>query len=516
MSAPLSSHPVWSRLPVLLLLAASAFALLAERRDDSLSPYRHHAAVSGHGLALAQNLSFDTGLLLYHYTIVRDGKTEYHPYGRFPLPPFAMVRVAMECAGSDLGDRLYAARLSMIVFFLGALWFAFLLIRFLTGSPWRALGVVLLAGSTFYVQFYKDLVDHEMPALCGCLMLLWTIARWRAGEGKARWVFAAAVVAISLGWQATAVLVAWFLVTLLEWPGARRAGRPGMPKIPIAVGIVAGVVGAGWLGFNILNEYAVAGESTILSQAAMRMGLDARPVSWPYIGGLALYRLAASVMPYSLVPSLASGYEPPANPTTGQTALLAVLGILAVLTLIRLVRAKRAVRGTLAIMVLTSAVWILLLPRYFAPHDFTSVFMLCAVLVLHDALFAVVPRLLTPVVAAGAGALFVVSFLGARDFVTERADYMTKARHYTEARALTPPGARVHIDFATLVFDDTWYFMSGYTYAERADADYYWTASHRKRRYSLNNSPQGRLFVHVLRKDSPNNPAGAEKKKDGQ
>lgn len=502
-----SSHRIWYSLPAVLLLAATVFALVVERRDDSLSPYRHHAAVSGHGLALAQNLSLDTGLLLYHYTIVDEsGETEFLPYGRFPLPPFAIVRCAMEVTGDDLGDRLYGARMAMIVFFAGALWFAFLLIRSLSGNAWRALGVALLAGSTFYVQFYKDLVDHEMPALCGCLFLLWMIARWRSGQGGARWVFLAAVLAISLGWQPVAVLVAWFVVTLAEFPGARRAGRRGTLTLPIAVGVVAGIVGAGWLGLNLWNEYSQTGESTILSQAAMRMGLE-RPVSWPYIGNLVLYRLAAAVMPYSLVPSLASGYEPPANPATGQAALLAILGALAVLAIVRIVRANRETRGTLVIMLLTSAIWIALLPRYFAPHDFTSVFLLCAVLVLHDGLFAIVPRRVTPIFTAAAAALFVVSQLGVRDDVLARADHMTQARHYVQARALTPLGARVHIDRETLVFPDTWYFMSGYTYAERKDADYYWTASHRRRRFSLNNDPQGRLFVHVLRPAPADAPA---------
>ncbi len=479
---------------LLLLLGIGAVA----RTDGSLAPYGHHGYVSVHGLALASNLSSDTRFLLYNFSRVdHEDAVTYDAYGRFPVLPFGLIGAAL-ATSDDTDDQITAARALMLAFFVATLLASYRLVRLWSGDWRRAAAVVLLAGSTFYVQFYKDLVFNEMPALFGVVLSLWAIGRYRCGAGR-RMIWWAPLIGVSLGWQTALVIVTWLAVSLVEaWRRRRDGNRALALRVPLAVTVLTALVGAAWLGFNLWNEWAATGETSTLARAAKRVGVTGMPVFWDHMAQAIAYRSAASCIPYVALPHVATGFDPPDGPLVGQTPLLAIFAALCLIGIVRIVRAPGPTRGTLVTTVLSGLAWAVALPKYFAPHDFTAVILFPTVLVLHDALLSLLPRRAMLAATLAAAAVFVVSTVSVRQDAVATVDEQRDYGDLAEARALMPRGSVVVVDPKTVPPFHTWFHLSGYHYGEYGWADYVVTANPRARARAINPSAK-RLFVVPLK-----------------
>ena len=309
---------------VLLFLAlATAFLFDGSRGHPvsaTLDPYGeglpHHQHVARNHMLVALNLSSEHGFLgFYRLRRTGDGDLAYQLYNRFPVLGHALIKLTTLPFPDDFSAREAAARMLMLVFFVAAATLAHLALCRLTGSRWTALAATLLAFSSYYALFYRDMVATEgVVDLFGTMLVLHGMAVL-ATEGRFGQLLAKTCAALLLGWHVYALLLPFVLLGLAvalrgrDWKGVRRH---------LTLGAVALAFGTLVLAANFVREYVALGGQTTLAELpsvesmlmrtgvagfqaeeAGRTALPEHFTAWPVVAALQLKRIAWST-PYAV------------------------------------------------------------------------------------------------------------------------------------------------------------------------------------------------------------------------
>ena len=249
-----SRRRVSSATPLVLLLLA--LATVFPFAKGHLYHEQTHDFISQNHMTVALNLSPAHGFFGF-YRLTRDGEGSlgYEPYNRFPVLGYALIKLAT-LPFDDASARLAAARTLMLAFFAAAAALAYLALCRLTGNRWAALAATLLAFSSYYALYYKDMIATEgVVDLFGVMLVLHGMAAF-AVEGRFRQLLAKTCVALLLGWHVYALLLPFVLLGLAfalrhrDWQGARRH---------LTLGAVALAFGATLLAANFAREYVALG-----------------------------------------------------------------------------------------------------------------------------------------------------------------------------------------------------------------------------------------------------------------
>ena len=249
-------------------------------------------------MVLAENLSPAHNFLMYLRQYPRpDGVPVYHPYNRFPVGGFALIKLVTLPFGDDLSAKVYAARMLMLAMFAGAAVLAYLSLRRITGHRWIALAATLPAFSGYYVLYYSDAVSNEIMMDLFAVLLVFHGMTVFVQEGRFGQLLAKTGLALLLGWHVYALLLPFIVFGLGgEIIRALRRNRPGNDVIVrirsgaaalirsryLRLGAVALMFGLTLLGFNFANEYAaLRGETPFrelpsVQSMLKRTGQDAR------------------------------------------------------------------------------------------------------------------------------------------------------------------------------------------------------------------------------------------------
>ena len=244
-SQRISAFPLCNAWVERILFAVLLLAVCLLPYPDLAPTQELHGFLSSHGLTLAAHLSPEHHFLMYNRIVVDSaGVDHYEAYNRFSIAPFLLIRGAMELGGNDLFAQVTAARKLMLLFWLGAMFCAYLTFRRLGRRPLVAATVVMLAFSTRFFLRYNDMVFNDVPALFGCMLLFHgLILHWQ--ENRPRQLLVKALIAVALGWQAYAMLFP--SVALLQWKNRRTKENLLLAAAPLFLGIAL-------LTFNLANE----------------------------------------------------------------------------------------------------------------------------------------------------------------------------------------------------------------------------------------------------------------------
>jgi hypothetical protein len=206
-------------LGIAAVVVAAVFALQPYNVGFEVGP---HGWTTAHGLAIFSHVAPESGFVGHALTFVEaDGSLHYDYFDRYPLF-FGLLMRPLFALTDDIPTELFLFRQVMNVIFVLTMAAAYRVVRLFLDDRRLALGTVLLAFSSYYMLFYKDMVHYDQPALLGMTLLLWAIGRYRAGRG-ARWhVYGAALLAVVMGrgYASFFVLGLWFLVeapTCTSW-----------------------------------------------------------------------------------------------------------------------------------------------------------------------------------------------------------------------------------------------------------------------------------------------------------
>ena len=356
--------------------------IASDARPEATAYY--HLELTRDHMTVARNMSPMHGFVgLFLLTRTRDGDFAYQPYNRFPVLGYALIKLATLPFPHDFSAREAAARTLMLIFFAAAASLAYLALRRLTGNRWAALAATLLAFSSYYALYYKDMVATEgVVDLFGTMLVLHGMAVF-ATDGRFGQLLAKTCVALLLGWHVCALLLPFVLLGLVaalrgrDWRGVRRH---------LTLGAVALAFGALVLASNFTREYfafdgeVAATQLPSVKSMLMRTGLTdlqtegeeggqvgagsrnappERITAWPVVAALQLKRIAWS-FPYAVGRFVGVG-RPMAE--LAETRMVAVLGsvvlsalVVAAICVLLLSPAVRH-RVPLAALALTGPCW---------------------------------------------------------------------------------------------------------------------------------------------------------------
>ncbi|HSR47746.1 MAG TPA: hypothetical protein VLL77_07125 [Anaerolineales bacterium] len=393
---------------LVVLLAGLALGLvvfLGENRVVGFEPgYNelqpgHHGWVSSHTLAIISHASWQNAFVGYALAIVDEyGQVDFDYFDRTPVFFSAGMHTLLSF-WPRLSTKVYLAKQAMNGIFLLTLLAAFGLIRTLTGRNLVSVAVPILAASSRYLLFYKDMVHYDQPALLGTVVLMFGIAQY-AIHGRRWLVYATALFAVSLGghaFAALAVLGVWFALEVIRELSSRTSEGSGvLRRIASLVSLRVLSVSVVWAALNFLyNVFVEANkrgvsltETSIVQSAFNRLALNPtfnesyqRLLDWDYFLSDQVVRAVRWIFPVW-------NYEAP----LGLSVLLVICVVTAIVLYGRSLDPSR--RLVLTIMAVSGPAWLFVMRNLSAFHDYTAMLYLGMGLAFYTALLSLrrIPR----------------------------------------------------------------------------------------------------------------------------
>jgi hypothetical protein len=379
------------------LVLLSAYVLASQNHYVGFEPGyderqpRHHGWVSSHALAIISHATAENYFVGYAQALVEDNRTQYDYFDRYPV--FFSVAMNRILSISDrLSSKVYVAKQAMNLIFLATLSVGFLIVDKLIQSKAAALAAALLATSSEYLLFYKDMVHFDQPALLGMMILIYTIALYRI-DGRRRAPYLGAVVAVSMGrgYASFAVLLTWLVAEAVLVLRANRQNWRQSARVmlahPATWSCVLGIgLGALFLSYNIGVEAVRTGvpplKTSIIESAENRLGLDEAfnlrhqaVTGWSNFVSDQLDRAVRWSLPL----------RKPGGALAGNVALV---GLMLAVIAVQASRWDRNRRLLVVVLVVSPFVWMFAMRYMSGPHDYTTMYYLGFALAFYTALLS--------------------------------------------------------------------------------------------------------------------------------
>ena len=190
------------------------------------------------------------------------GNIDYLVYNRFPPGGYALIKLVTLPFGDDLSNRIYAAQIFMLVFFVGSAVLVYLSLCRLTSDKWIASAATLIVFSSTQLLRFNDTIATEMiPDLFGCSVIFHAMVIFTQ-EGRFRQLMIKSCLALLIGWHVLALLLVFILLGLAkEIIDIKKVKTVRNIVVTVVVSryLMLGVVAFGFglviLAYNIGNEY---------------------------------------------------------------------------------------------------------------------------------------------------------------------------------------------------------------------------------------------------------------------
>ena len=223
----------------------------------------HFPWTSSHTLAIAANFSPDHNFLGFvSQSINAEGNIVYSAYNRFTPVGYALIKLITLPFGDDLSNRIYAAQMLMLVFFIGTAVLAYWSLCRLISNRWIASSVILIVFSSTPFLSYNDMILNETGSSLFGLLLTFHGMVIFVQEGRFRQLLIKACLAVLLGWHVMALLFSFVLLSLLRKIVRGHRGetiRRILFSLVVSQYFILGVITLGLgilvLAYNIGNEF---------------------------------------------------------------------------------------------------------------------------------------------------------------------------------------------------------------------------------------------------------------------
>ena len=239
----------------------------------------HHGFLSSHGITLAKNISFENNLLMFHnISIDAQGNQIFNAYNRFPITSFLILKSAMSLFGNNLELQIMAARYIMVLFYLGSMFLAYLSLRILLKEKILSIVIVLMSFSSFYIQYYNDMIFNDIPTLFGFLLAFHGLVIYNNDNSKFIQLLVKSLIGISLGWQVYSILLVYIIYSFFIHIRSKDKNKNIFITKYFKLGFITLVLGIVILSLQLLNESKMTNQPLnkidTVSSMKKRMGTD--------------------------------------------------------------------------------------------------------------------------------------------------------------------------------------------------------------------------------------------------
>ena len=371
----------------LLLLALLSMFLFGNERHTFYRP-GHHNYVSAEHFRIAKNLSPHHNFLMFDSrTLKADGSLSYHPYNRFPIGSYALIKLATLPFDGSLAAEIYTARILMLLFFCAAAVLAYVTLCRLTFTPLIALTATLIPFSSYYSLYYNDMIHPKASMdLFGVLLVFYGMVIF-VQDGRFFQLLVKTCAALLVGWHVYALLLPFIFLGLARAviKGPRLFRQPNRFCRPyVLLGAVSLLLGVVILTFNFTNEYfALNGKRGLTELPSYRslqrrMGMnqrfnvrEAHIVAWGPFLEEEFRRIGQMSLPYAMFGAVGT-LNDDGTPQEGGRRFVIIGIAMSVTCLIGLARGRSSM--LLTPLVLSGFCWALPMRHDTAFHDFEALF----------------------------------------------------------------------------------------------------------------------------------------------
>ena len=514
-----SSRFSLSMLPLSLLLLgmSTVFFFVADRGylyRNTWNPFDHlFGWHSSHNMAIATNLSLSHHFLGFiNQSIDSDGNIYYYTYGgvghqgidhslnhhiayrvnhRFPPGGIALIKLVTLGFGDDLSNQIYAARMFMLVLFVGTAVLAYWSLCRLVSSRWMASTVTLVTFSSTQFLLFNDIIIPERGLdLFGCALVFHGMVIF-AQENRFRQLVAKVCLASLLGWHVLALLLTFILLSLIKEVMKAREVKTGseifvlvMTSRYIRLGIIALSLGVLILVYNIGIEYYAlnihgSDRLALFDLPSLRRILDRTVLSdkTSSLPGVLFFRDQLARIGLMSVPFIWSG--PSFTSLSGSWQMVETQNmLLGIVVVVVCIGGMILMRHRLLAMtaVLAGFVWSVSVREFSVKHEFDAVFYLGISLVFYTSLLFLIRKWLSKRLMPLTTfiALLIFTFSSYRMGYTERNDTIVEfhrsmiddfnhIRQFTKGKNVLVPVANSDEEMTQLVGSlyGLYYYLAG-------------------------------------------------------
>ena len=477
----------------ILLLAALAISLASATRTRAFLP-SHHGYLTSMGLAMGKNLDHEHHYLLYtRKWIDASGKSGVDPHNRFPILSYLLIGAAESGCGNDPSCEMWRGRLLMLMFCWGALALSALLLLELSGDPLLAVSAALLGFSSYYLQYYNDMVFNDVPAVFGFILVILGIARFEA-SGSALLLTLGMLLGLALGWQCYAPLVTWWLLQAFRclMSGGWRAAFQGMLRHQATKTMLLAVAwGFGLLTINVVHEKAAlqlpVAQLPSVRSIQFRLGMaggseefpEYQELRWSNFFSKQARRVMKATIPtrplHAAINRWSEAGKPSLRLLLGLTglALFAAVGF----CLWKLFMGMKRQRVTGLVALLSGLLWCLSMRNFSAFHDFQGMFYVGFAMIIFLAILSRFPRKAIGWVAVGCLLVYAFSAVDLNRVKTEQGkNFESRTTDFAAIRKVVGENRRIQVGLSDAEFEVEFvpfrFYMAGNFYSDPTHAEF--------------------------------------------
>ena len=496
-------------LPLSLLLfgMSTVFFFVTDRGylyRNTWNPFDHlFGWHSSHSMVIATNLSLSHHFLGFiNQGIDSDGNVDYYTYGgvahqdyrvnnRFAPGGFALIKLVTLGFGDDLSNRIRAAQMLMLVFFIGTAVLAYWSLCRLVSSRWMASTVTLVTFSSTQLLLFNDMISTDSGLdLFGCALVFHGMVIF-AQENRFRQLVLKVCLSLLLGWHVMVLLLTFILLSLVKEIMKDKKAKTvrkifgsvitsrhlglGIIALSFAVLILAYNMGIEYYALNIRSTHQLA----LLDMSSPRSILD-RTVSsnqTSNLMGVSFFRDQLARIGLMSVPFIWSG--PSFTNLSGSWQMVEtqnmLLGIVVIsVCIIGMILMRNRLLAMTA--VLAGFVWSVLISEYSMIHHFDAAFYLGTPLVFYTLFLCLIRKWLSKrlMPLTTLIALLIFTFSSYRMGYTERNDTtvefhrsmiddFNRIRRFTEGKNVLVPVVNTDEEMTQLVGSlyGLYYYLTG-------------------------------------------------------
>jgi len=476
-----------------LLIAALAVSLLTETRTTAFLPV-HHGYLSSMALAMGKNLDKEHHFLLFtRKWIDAQGKSGVDPHNRFPITAFALIGGTVSGCANDPACEMVRGRYLMLLFAWGALALSVLLLWELCGDPLLSAAAALLGFSSFFLQYYNDMIFNDVPALFGFILVLLGIARFEK-NGSALLLTTGSILAVALGWQAYGVLMTWWILVAVRclWTDGLGKFVPNLVRHRASKTLAIAV---GWgcllLAFNVLNEKSALklgiADLPSVKSIEFRLGMaggaeefpEYQELRWGNFLNKQARRVMKATIPTRPLHALVNRWSESRNPALRILLILAGAGVLvmALVGVWKLFKEMKDSKVAFLVVLLSGIFWCLAMRNFTAFHDFQAMFYVGFAMIFFMAVLSCLPASARGWIAAAALAIFTFSAVDLNRVKTEEGrNYESRTSDFASIRNFLGENRRVQVGLSQGEFEAEFipfrFYMAGNFYSDAKHAEF--------------------------------------------
>lgn len=362
------------RLILKILIFIFFAVIVSQNRNLSFnsSTSTHHGYLSSHGITIAKNLGIENNFLMFHKISKEEDKTEYEAYNRFPITSFILLKTVILLAGDNLELQILYSRYLMLIFYISSIILSYYILFMLFGKRKLAFFVVMISFSSWYLQYYSDMIFNDIPTFFGFILAFYGIVKYEQKKSNFKNLLIKFLIAIALGWQVYALIMTYISYRVFISGGGKRI------YTSLKIAVLCSIFGIMILGGQLLNE-AVMTQKRFAEIETVKSILNRTGVStnsefknahqellsfFPGIKTLA-GRLVKTIIPHPI--------------TNSELITVIVFIFLILLILYGLLKTKVLIENKQSFILLTimsvgGVLWTLLMWNFTIFHNFQSIF----------------------------------------------------------------------------------------------------------------------------------------------